>query len=55
MSGVRRGLWRFLSFFRGRALDAELEEEMKAHLQLAIDEYVERGMSPAEARRRALV
>jgi hypothetical protein len=55
MSQVRRGFWRFLSFFRGRRLDAELDEEMKAHLQLAIDESVESGMSPAEARRRALV
>ena len=55
MSGVRRGFWRFLSFFRGRRLDAELDEEMRAHLHLAIDELVERGVPPAEARRRALV
>jgi predicted permease len=55
MSKVRRGFWRFVAFWRGGALDAELDEEMKAHIQLATDEMVERGVPPAEARRRALV
>jgi len=55
MSDVRRGLNRLLAFFRGRSMDAELEAEMAAHLALAIDENLERGMSPVEARRQALL
>jgi predicted permease len=55
MSDVRRGLGRFAAFFRGRALDRELEAEMAAHLAMAIDENMERGMSPVEARRQALL
>jgi predicted permease len=43
------------AFFAKRALDSELEAELEAHLQFAIDEYVEHGMSPEEARRQALV
>jgi len=49
---LRRRTW---AFFAKRALDAELEAEFEAHLQLAIDEYLEHGMSPAEARRQALI
>ncbi len=55
MSDMRRGLGRFFAFFRGRALDRELEAEMAAHLAMAIDENMERGMSPVEARRQALL
>ena len=55
MSKVRRGFWRFVAFWRVDALDAELDEEMQAHIQLAVDELVERGVPPGEARRRALV
>ncbi len=43
------------AFFAKRALDSELEAELEAHLQFAIDEYVEHGMSPEEARRQALI
>src|SRR5215469_8866931 len=50
--GLRRRLW---ASFARRALDAELEAELQANLQLAIDEYVERGMSPVQARRRAMI
>jgi predicted permease len=52
MRRMRQRVW---AFFAKRALDAELEAELEAHLQLAIDEYVERGMTPAEARRQALI
>lgn len=55
MSALRRLRRRVWAFFAKRALDAELEAEVEAHLQLAIDEYVEHGMTPAEARRQALV
>ena len=48
---LRRRVW---AFFAKRALDAELEAELEAHLELAIDEYVQSGVAPAEARRLAL-
>jgi predicted permease len=54
MSGLRRLRRRIWAFFAKRALDAELEAELEAHLELAIDEYVEHGVAPAEARRLAL-
>jgi len=49
---LRQRVWAFCA---RRALDAELEAEMESHLQLAIDEMVEHGASPEEARRRALI
>ena len=55
MSGLKRLRCRMWAFFAKRALDAELEAELEAHLQLAIDDYVEHGMSSAEARRQALI
>jgi hypothetical protein len=42
---------RLWAFCARRALDAEVEAELESHLQLAIDELVERGASPQEARR----
>jgi putative ABC transport system permease protein len=45
---------RVRAFFVKRRLDAELEAELAAHIELAIEENLERGMSPAEARRIAL-
>jgi predicted permease len=55
MSGMKRLRRRVWAFFAKKALDAELEAELEAHFQLAIDEYIERGVAPAEARRLALV
>ncbi len=55
MSDVRRGIGRFAAFFRRRSLDRELEAEMAAHLAMAIDENMERGMTAVEARRQALL
>jgi predicted permease len=46
---------RFLALFRRDHLDRELETEMASHLDLAIDENLKAGMSPAEARRQALI
>lgn len=43
------------SFFRREPLDQELEAEMAGHLELAIDENLQRGLSPEEARRQALI
>ncbi len=55
MSSLRRAFNRFRAFFRKRALDTDLEAEMAAHLDLAIDEYIERGLSLGEARRQAMI
>jgi len=45
---------RLLRWTRTRPTDAELSDELKAHLLMAIGEKVERGESPAEARAEAL-
>ena len=45
--------WRRL--FRRRRADAELREEMNVHLAAEIEENLERGYSPEEARRSALL
>lgn len=55
MSGLKRLRGRVRAFFAKRALDAELDAEFEAHLQLAVDDYVEHGMKAAEARRQALI
>ena len=41
--------------WRRRRRDAEIDEELESHLRMAIEERIERGEPPAEARRRALV
>src|SRR5215471_2714554 len=46
---------RFGSFFRRSHLDNDLEVELAAHLELAVDENLKRGMSAEEARRQALI
>ena len=52
---LRRFLQRFLALFRSPAYDGELEAEMATHIELAIEENLRRGLTPAEARRQALV
>ena len=46
---------RIRSFFNKRAREDELDAELRAHLDMAIEDNRQRGMSPAEARRCALV
>ena len=53
MSRLRRGAGRLHALFAGRRLDEELDDELAAHIDLAVDEYIERGMTPEQARRRA--
>ena len=53
--GLRQSLHRLRSFFRRAQLDRDLDAEMSAHLDLAIEENLQRGLSPAEARRQALL
>ena len=55
MSDLLRMMRRLWAFVRKKPLDAELEAELAAHLQMAIDENLARGLSPIEARRVALV
>ena len=50
---LRQSFHRLRSLFRRAELDRDLDAEISAHLQLAIDENLQRGLSPAEARRQA--
>ena len=54
MEWVRVLLSRFVSLFRSKELDARLDEELSAHVELATAEHVRRGMSADEARTAAL-
>ena len=55
ISWFRQVLQRSRSFFRRAQLDRELDAEMSSHLELAIEENLRRGLSPAEARRQAML
>ncbi len=55
MTWLRSFRKRVQAFMRKPELDAELEDEIAAHIAMAIDENLRLGMSPLEARRRALV
>jgi len=44
---------RLRSLFRWAQADQELDDELRDHLERKTEEYVARGMAPAEARRRA--
>jgi predicted permease len=51
-----RGLaWRLRALLRRGEVEAELDEELRFHLEKEIEQNLARGMSPAEARRAALV
>jgi len=52
---MRQSLHRFRSIFRKSQLDQELDAEMTAHLDLAVEENLQRGLSPEEARRQAMI
>lgn len=45
---------RLVSWLRANRLDQELQDELDAHLAMAIDDEIARGTPPDEARRRAL-
>jgi putative ABC transport system permease protein len=56
MTRTLRALWhRIIGVFGTRAADRELSAELESHLQLHIDDNVRAGMTPDEARRRALI
>src|SRR5437763_4939759 len=52
---MRPLLARLLALFHRRQLDDELSDEMSAHLELSTADYVDRGMSLADARRAAVL
>ena len=55
MNRVREWMKRVAGMFRKRRRDAELEEELAAHLEMLAEENVDRGMTPEEARRAARI
>ncbi|HXS75555.1 MAG TPA: ABC transporter permease [Terracidiphilus sp.] len=55
MSETLRLLKRLWAFIRRKPLDNDLEAELAAHLQMAIDDNIARGLKPIEARRLALI
>jgi predicted permease len=54
MDRLRMILSRISSLFREGRLNADLEEELRAHIDLATHENLSRGMTPREARSAAL-
>jgi len=55
MSALRRALARVHSFFHKPPLDADLEAEIATHLEMAIEENLQRGLTYTEARRQAMI
>jgi predicted permease len=52
---MRRGFGRVRAFFGKSRRDADLDAELAAHLDFAIEENLERGLTIEEARRQALI
>ena len=44
---------RFVAVFKKRGLDEEFDDEVRSHIALATEDYVQRGVPPAEAQRLA--
>ena len=56
LNGFLRGIRaRLAGLFTGQSRDAELREELEAHLEMATAENIRRGMAPNEARRQAMI
>ena len=55
MRPLRAWFVRFAGMFRKARRDGEFAAELDSHLQFHVEENLERGLSPDEARRRALV
>ena len=55
MRRIRSALARVTGAFRAHEHDDDLAEELRSHVEMATAEYVRRGMSPEEARRRAML
>jgi macrolide transport system ATP-binding/permease protein len=46
---------RILALFRWRALDVDLDQELRTHLEMGIERNLRNGMNPEQARRQALL
>jgi predicted permease len=55
MKHIRAALARIAGVFTRFRADADLREELQAHLEMETEEYIRRGMHPDQARRRALM
>src|SRR6516162_11130159 len=55
MDSLRSFFQRLRNLFRRDHLDRDLNAEISTHLDLAIEENLKSGMTPEEARRRALI
>ena len=55
IDSLRRAWQRVLAVFRRAPLDADLDAEIAQHLEAAIEDNLRLGMTPEEARRKALV
>jgi predicted permease len=55
IDNLRQGWNRVRAFYHKAPLDTDLDAEMASHLDFAIEENLQRGLSPEEARRQALV
>ena len=54
MTWLRVLVLRLIALFRRGRLEQELDEELRSHLEMEVEENVRRGMSPKEARYAAL-
>src|ERR1051326_2371850 len=54
MNSLRQAFVRLSRFFRPRNFEAEMAEEMRQHLERRIQEKIDDGIAPDEARRAAL-
>ena len=55
MKLLRRMWRRVLNFAAGRSGEQRLREEMEEHVRMQTEENLRAGMTPVEARRRALI
>src|SRR5271170_1981993 len=55
MGAIREAFGRILSFCGKKTRDADLETEVAAQMEFAIEENLRHGMSPQEARRQAML
>ena len=55
MEWLRTSLCRVRALFYTCDLDRELDEELRCHVEFETEENIKRGMTPAEARRIALL
>src|SRR5215813_1998708 len=54
MTWIRVFIHRLLGLFLKRKLDQELEDEIRAHLEMQIEDNLKQGMSPEKARYQAM-